>query len=76
LKLEELKLSAVGAHINGLKEIKELFVKLRNSTNNKDVLSYLANIRRISFYRNSANSQYKTITRHFTDAKVILYIFI
>ncbi|KAG4106217.1 hypothetical protein H8356DRAFT_1628065 [Neocallimastix lanati (nom. inval.)] len=76
LKLEELKLSAVGAHINGLKEIKELFVKLRNSTNNKDVLSYLANIRRISFYRNSANSQYKTITRHFTDAKDVIKVYI
>ncbi|KAL6591207.1 hypothetical protein U3516DRAFT_805657 [Neocallimastix sp. 'constans'] len=76
IKLEELKHNAVVIHINGLKEIKELFNNLKRSVNSKDVVSYINNINNISKFQESAFSQYNNIIRHFADAKDVLNLYV
>jgi len=65
-----LKTNVVTTHIYGLQEIKELFTKLRSSTNRKDIASYSGNISKICKLQNSAFSQYNSIIRRFPDARV------
>jgi hypothetical protein len=76
IKLEELKHNAVVIHIYGLKEIKELFNNLKRGINSKDVNSYINSINNISEFQESAFSQYKSIIRHFPDAKDILNLYV
>lgn len=76
IKLEELKNNVVITHIQGLQEIKELFTKLRSSTNTKDISSYALNISNICKFQNSAYSQYNTIIRQFPDAKDVSKMYV
>ncbi|OUM62400.1 hypothetical protein PIROE2DRAFT_11307 [Piromyces sp. E2] len=76
IKLEEMKINVVTLHIRGLQEIKELFTKLRSSTNIKDIASYSGNISKICKIQNTAFSQYNNIIRRFPDAKDVVKIYI
>ncbi|ORY78701.1 hypothetical protein LY90DRAFT_70311 [Neocallimastix californiae] len=76
IKLEELKLNAIKCHIHGLKEIKNLFTKLRSSTNSKNVALYSSNISSICRYQNLANSKYSHIIRQFPDATDIVQYYV
>lgn len=76
MKLEELKLNAVTSHVLGLKEIKELFNNLKNSTTTKDVTTYYSNITNISRYQNLASNQYNNILRQFPDSTDVIKIYI
>ncbi|OUM62539.1 hypothetical protein PIROE2DRAFT_11117 [Piromyces sp. E2] len=69
IKLEELKNSVITIHAKSLYEIKELFTKLKNSTNVKDIAAYSENIDQISKLQNSGNSQYNYIIRQYPDDK-------
>ncbi|ORX49604.1 hypothetical protein BCR36DRAFT_370629 [Piromyces finnis] len=75
-KLEEMKQSVIKAHLYGLHEINELFSKLRNSTNPKDIITYDQNLIYISKFQNSTKSQYSYILRQFPDEKEILKIYV
>ena len=71
VKLEDLKNTVVQSHIQGLKEIKNLYSKLRSSTNAKDVTGYISDVARLCKIQNSTETQYKNIIRYYPDAKVI-----
>ncbi|ORX40437.1 hypothetical protein BCR36DRAFT_400866 [Piromyces finnis] len=70
IRLEELKTKVAVSHIQCLQEIKELFKKLRSSTNTKDISTYNSNITKICKLRDSTYSQYNRIIRQYPDSKV------
>ncbi|ORX42838.1 hypothetical protein BCR36DRAFT_149995 [Piromyces finnis] len=76
IKLEEMKRNAIITHVHGLQEIKELYNKLRNTTNPKDIASYGQHIVNISKYQESANWQYKNILRQFPESVDILKVYV
>jgi len=72
IKMEELKLNAVKIHVQGLQEIKELFHKLKSSTNSKDIVLYSSNISQISKIQKLGNSHYANLLRIIPEANVII----
>ncbi|OUM67312.1 hypothetical protein PIROE2DRAFT_58857 [Piromyces sp. E2] len=69
IKLDDLKSNAISLHISGLQEIKDLFEKLKQSTNIKDVITYSFHVNNIYKFQNAANKQYKSIVIEFPNNK-------
>jgi len=70
IKLEKLRAEVVNTHVQGLVEIKELFTRLRNSTNQKDIPTYLSNLRKICKYQIKGAAEFRDIFRQFPNDKV------
>jgi hypothetical protein len=69
IKIEKLRIEAVNYHFKCLKEIKDLFMELKKSNYNKEVISYLNNIENVYKAKTSGNNQYLRILREYPDDK-------
>jgi len=79
LKLQELKLNLATMHLESLREIKNLYSKLSNSTNVRDVVNYIGDVTRLCKVQNSTSSEYKSVLRNYPDNKDVLkfyYLFL
>jgi len=76
IKLEKFRTEAVNTHVQGLVEIKELFLKLRNSTNQKDIPSYISNLRKICKYQIKGTNEFRNIFRQFPNDKDSMKIYV
>ncbi|KAG4099110.1 hypothetical protein H8356DRAFT_937586 [Neocallimastix lanati (nom. inval.)] len=76
IKMEELKLNAVKIHVQGLQEIKELFHKLKSSTNSKDIVLYSSNISQISKIQKLGNSHYANLLRIIPEANDVIKVYL
>jgi len=57
-------------HLGNLREIKNLYNKLSNSTNAKDVVNYIGDVTRLCKIQNSTSSEYKSALRNYPENKV------